>query len=333
MRDNLKGSLPKKALAETLNRIDGRGFKAYKDIQGKTYDFDLFLLKIAHVQGDPFAAPSRVNILVGKNAAGFPDWFADRKIRAVALEDFLARRAADAIPAVVNFNQGSGKSGCLRIAQTGQEVLESTAADFREGNVELRIEVGLPASGRRILGRRAGEIFFSELPEVVRKSAVYGNIDARKLEEHVKTVEDQDFLRSKLSGKGIVAFIGNGSALPRVSGVDNRPLQREKAVEFVSPPAFETEMELPHRGRVKGMGISEGVTLVVGGGYHGKSTLLKAVEAGVYDHIPGDGRELVATVEAAVKIRAEDGRRVEKVDISPFIRNLPGGIDTASFEL
>lgn len=71
------------------------------------------------------------------------------------------------------------------------------------------------------------------------------------------------------------------------------------------------------------MGIPEGVTLIVGGGFHGKSTLLQALERGVYHHIAGDGREMVITRQDAVKVRAEDGRNIEKVNISAFINNLP----------
>ncbi len=79
------------------------------------------------------------------------------------------------------------------------------------------------------------------------------------------------------------------------------------------------------------MGISRGVTLVVGGGFHGKSTLLEAISRGIYTHIPGDGRECVATDPDAVKVSAEDGRRIERVDISSFISDLPGNISTKAF--
>ena len=79
------------------------------------------------------------------------------------------------------------------------------------------------------------------------------------------------------------------------------------------------------------MGIRKGITLIVGGGYHGKSTLLKALEAGVYNHIAGDGREFVITDDTAFKLRAEDGRSITGVDISPFIKNLPNKKDTVHF--
>lgn len=105
----------------------------------------------------------------------------------------------------------------------------------------------------------------------------------------------------------------------------------KSAVCFQSPEEMEVEITLPHRGVIRGMGIRKGITLIVGGGYHGKSTLLKALEFGVYNHIAGDGREYVITDSTAVKLRAEDGRSIKKTDISMFINDLPNGKDTTHF--
>ena len=102
------------------------------------------------------------------------------------------------------------------------------------------------------------------------------------------------------------------------------------AIQFTSPQAFETTFNLPSGRAVTGMSIPEGITLIVGGGYHGKSTLL-GLERSVYDHIPNDGREFVITRHDAMKIRAEDGRGIQNVNISPFIDNLPGKKDTTHF--
>ena len=90
-------------------------------------------------------------------------------------------------------------------------------------------------------------------------------------------------------------------------------------------------MTLPNNGEITGMGIRKGVTLIVGGGYHGKSTLLNALEYGIYNHIPDDGREFVVTNADAVKIRAEDGRSIQSLNIDPFISNLPFDQDTTEF--
>ena len=104
-----------------------------------------------------------------------------------------------------------------------------------------------------------------------------------------------------------------GAILPRESGVSDLPMKN--AVAFRSPESMRIQLTLPHRGKITGMGIPEGITVIVGGGYHGKSTLLKALEQGVYNHVIGDGREYVVTRENAMKIRAEDGRSVLHTDI------------------
>lgn len=94
---------------------------------------------------------------------------------------------------------------------------------------------------------------------------------------------------------------------------------------------MEISIDLPFGNSIRGMGIPEGVTLIIGGGYHGKSTLLQALEQGVYNHVKGDGREYVITRADALKLRAEDGRAVSHLDLSLFIHDLPNGKDTHCF--
>ena len=320
-------------LRQILARIDGRGYKAYQDIKG-VYDFGEYVLSIDHVQGDPFAAPSRFSVRIKMEKAAFPSWLYANKIRKIALRDFLARAFEQAIGEVAKGRRGTGRSGLFMIDAGGQEVLERNAVVIDHGFVEARFTMGLPAAGRTILGRQAEEMVFVELPQIVRRTLFYRNLPAQKLQEHVQVVEDQEALRDQLEEGGLVAFVGNGSILPRRSGVDDRPLlpgKGEVVVPFQSPPDLEVELLRPHLGSIRGMGVPRGVTLIAGGGFHGKSTLLRALERGVYNHIPGDGREWAITIQEAVKIRAEDGRYIEKVDISPFIRNLPFGKDTAAF--
>lgn len=317
-------------LRRTLLRIDGRGYKAYRDIEGG-YDFGSYALSIDHVQGDPFADPSRVRLFIPPKTAEFPSWFFENRSRITALRDFLTRSAADAIarhkPRISRF----GKSGLILIDWPGQEILERTSVLARSEEIEVRLKIGLPAAGRTVLGQRALEIFFSSLPRLVESAVSFRNLPREGLENHIACNEDQDFLRQALREGGLVSFIGSGSLLPRRTGEDDRPLYTSQAVLFHCPSSMEHEFVLPHRGSVRGMGIPEGVTLIAGGGYHGKSTLLKAIERGIYNHIPGDGRELVVTDPSAIKIRAEDGRRIERVNISPFINNLPFGKETTRF--
>jgi len=320
---------PKEELYRVLSEIDGKGYKAYSRIRG-SYRFPYFTLFVDHVQSDPFAPPSRCRIRVPQKVASFPDHLFSTKVRKIALEDFLTRKFFRASKSVSE-RRGSGKSGLIYMDAPGQEVLERTSMLVCNEFVEARFAIGLPAIGRRILGKEAIEIFFEDLPSIVQTTLLFSSHDYGELKLHVDTVEDQEAIRDSLDELGLIAFIANNSILPRESGISDKPMSREKAIPFISPPSLEVEVETPNRGKIRGMGIKRGISLIVGGGYHGKSTLLRALEKCVYPHIPNDGREYVVSIKDMVKIRAEDGRSVEKVDISPFISNLPMGKDTKTF--
>ena len=317
-------------LRATLDRIDHRGYGSYKDLSGP-HDFGPFTLFIDKVQRDPFAPPSLVRIRTKENAFDH-DLFGNPGRRG-AFEDFLTRSVEREIRGTVRGNRGSGGSGRVEIQRTSQVVLPRTSMVVEPGYIEARMAVGLPARGRSVDARAAGTVLLEELPEVVRRGLVPapdGGVDVERARLHVETIEDANHLRRLLPDLGLVAFVADGAVLPRESGASDRPL-REGVVSFESPEEFRVEVDLPSRGAVLGMGVPEGVTLVAGGGFHGKSTLLSALSWGVYDHVPGDGREYVVTREDAVKIRAEDGRSVSGVDISAMIGELPGGRTTEDF--
>ncbi len=317
-------------LVDILHGIDGRGYKAYKQIRG-SWRFEEFTLVVDHVQGDPFAAPSRVRVLLEPGAAALPPEVLESSSRRIGVACLLARRFDESAAAHAP-GSGSGKSGEIRIEAPGQEVYRQTAVQVTAaGSVEARFTVGLPARGRTVLGRAAAELLGSAVPRVVDRSLRGPAHDPEGLRSHAETNEDADALRAALDGRGLVAFLADGAVLPRSSGVDQLPLAGPDVVPFRSPESLRVTLEAPNGGPVDGLGIPAGVTLIVGGGYHGKSTLLRALERGVYNHRPGDGRERVVTIATAVKIRAEDGRAVSGVDISPFIDNLPLGEDTGRF--
>ena len=324
----------KEDLRRILSRIDGKGYKAYKDIQG-CYDFAGFSLYIDYVQGDPFASPSKIRVQLPQRVYRYPKPLWNKRVRRIALEDWLARQVQFAIRRTVDGRRGSGKSGLIEIDAGRQEVLERTAVVVTPHWMEARLQVGLPASGRRVLGRQAEEMLCHEIPNIIKHGLLWRNLRQREGQHFVECVENQEAIREQLERLDLVAFVADGSILPRESGASDRPL-RQHAIPFESPPHLRVTMNLPNPLRngarqISGMGIPTGVTLIVGGGYHGKSTLLKALERGVYAHIPRDGREYVVTRRDAAKIRAEDGRRVERVDISPFINNLPYGRSTTAF--
>lgn len=317
-------------LQQLLARIDGRSYPAYKDTRG-AYQFPQYVLFIDHVQGDPFAAPSKLSIRVpGKKAEFSPQLYA-QPCQRIALQDMLTRLFARKAAQASGVARGSGHSGLISISRCGQEVLERTACVIHPatGDVVLRLEVGFPARGRTIDARELSKILFDLLPQCVEQSLLYRNLDGKQLQEVANLAEDQQYIRDQLPRLGLCAFVANGSVLPRASGVSQLPMKG--SVPFQSPAEWEVTLDLPHRGKLTGMGIPQGITLIVGGGYHGKSTLLKALELGVYNHMAGDGREYVITDHTAVKIRVEDGHSIHQTDISMFIHDLPNGKDTRCF--
>lgn len=317
-------------LKELLGRIDRRGYPAYKDTAG-AYQFRNYVLSIDHVQGDPFAAPSKVSVIVGAKQAGFPEEYYQNAWRKAALQDMLIRRFYQRAERFSFQAKGSGKSGMISVSRPGQKILERSACQINgtNGTIVFRLEVGFPANGRTVNARELGKILFDFLPECIEDSLYYRAYQKKAVADVIALSDDQQFIREELKKQGLAAFAANGSVLPRATGVSDRPMQN--AVRFMSPASMEVSMQLPHAGELRGMGIKKGITLIVGGGYHGKSTLLKALEAGIYNHIAGDGREYVITDDTAVKIRAEDGRSVKATDISMFIGTLPNGKDTKRF--
>jgi predicted ABC-class ATPase len=307
-------------LAGRLSALDGRGYGSYKQLRG-SYDLGSCRLVIDHVQVDPYAPPSLMRLVVDREAAGLPeDLLADARGR-VATCDFLARVLAGA----------ASRSGeRISIGTPGQEVLERTTVAITADAVEARLAAELPASGRRIQGRRASRLLTEDLPRLAEAALFHDRLDAQALRDHVTLHRDQEALRDQLAGLGLVALVGDGAILPRRSGDSDLPLA-EGAVPFESPASLRVAVDLPSGRRVSGMGIPDGVTVIVGGGFHGKSTLLRALERGIHPHVAGDGREWVITRADAAAIRAEDGRAVTGVDISPFISGLPSGASTRDF--
>lgn len=319
-----------KDLRQLLEMIDHRGYPAYKETHG-VWRFEEFILGIDHVQGDPFAAPSRLHVEVLESVAGIPTDMYDTPEKKIALEDHLLRRFVRASGKFSFQAKGSGKSGVIAVMRPGQEVLARSAVEIcKDGGLIARFEVGFPANGRTINARELVKILYQFLPQCVEQSFLYRNIDAKKAQTAVRLAADQAFLRRQMKEQGLLAFVADGAVLPRASGVSDKPMKQ--AVPFRSPESLRVTLQLSGGRTIEGMGIRRGITLLVGGGYHGKSTLLKALERGVYSHIAGDGREYVLTDADAVKIRAEDGRSIWHTDISMFIGDLPNKKSTDCFD-
>ncbi|RAJ55719.1 putative ABC-class ATPase [Streptomyces sp. Amel2xB2] len=311
-----------------MARLEGASYGRYKSLVGTSWklpgaEATGATLRLVRGQADPFAPPARVALRVPAEQAGFPAELWSTPVRRRALSSFVARRAAEV----------AGGERALRIDAGGQEVLDRGSCQISadDGGVTLRFGVALPGKGRRIDARAARGLLCREVPRIAERALRYAALDAAAVARFVETVEDSDALRSALPGLGLVAFVADGAVLPRGSGVDDRPASGEGVVPFSSPEGLRVTVELPNAGPVTGMGLREGVSLIVGGGFHGKSTLLRALETGIWDHVPGDGRERVVSRPETVKLRAEDGRRVERVDVHAFVGHLPDGSDTTDF--
>ena len=315
-------------LRQQLRSINRKSYPAYKGLKG-LYHFGNYILSIDHVQGDPFASPSHVSIQISHRDAGFPVEYYKDTLTGTTLCDYLTRQFEKQVSQYSFRAKGSGKSGLLTVSHCGQEILSRTACEITEKGITARFFVGFPANGRTINATELEKILFDFLPVCIQKSFFYSSLNAKELQNYIELAEDQEFIRQTLPAKNLCAFIADGSILPRESGISSRPMKA--SIPFTSPDSLRISINLPHTGKITGMGIPKGITLIVGGGYHGKSTLLNALELGVYNHIPGDGREYVITDATAVKLRSEDGRFIKDVDISMFINDLPNKKDTRCF--
>lgn len=315
-------------LQNLLHSVHRKSYPAYKSLKG-SYQFDNYILSIDHVQGDPFASPSHISVRISHKTAGFPREYYSDHVTRITLSDYLTRQFEKQVSHYTFRAKGSGKSGLISVSHCGQEILERTACEITEKGITARFFIGFPANGRTINATELEKILFDFLPVCVQKAFLYRNINHKELEQTIFLAEDQTYIRSQLAKRNLVAFVADGSILPRESGISSRPMK--VSIPFTSPESLRVTMDLPHKGKISGMGIPEGITLIVGGGYHGKSTLLNALELGVYNHISGDGREYVITDDTALKLRSEDGRFIKDVDISLFINDLPNKKDTRCF--
>ena len=321
----MKGSID---LQKTLSSINGKSYGTYKNLTDK-YKFNNYIFSIDHVQGDPFASPSKLKIIIDQKTSKFPLELFNTKYKKIALEDYLTRLFYSNINKFSSRVFGSGKSGLINISKCDQEILERTSIIVSSKEIQVRFEVGFPARGRTVLSKELEKILFDFLPQIVDNTLIYNNLNKSSIKNRIELSQDQNYIRKFIKENNYVAFIANGSILPRESGISSKPLKN--GLKFYSPKSLEVEITLPFKGKIKGMAIKKGLTLFVGGGYHGKSTVLKALELGVYNHIEGDGREYVITDDTALKVRAEDGRFISNTDISLFINNLPNGKNTKKF--
>jgi predicted ABC-class ATPase len=319
-------------LKHKLESINEKDYGAYQSLKGE-YDYSQFKLLIDQIPKDPYAPPHTgiYRVIVKNNFISQFNNIFNTKVSEIAFRDFLARNFYNATVKKSKGRRGTGNSGIITIATPGQAILERNSVIVNKEIIEVRFFIGLPANERKINSQICQVMLFEELPEIIALALFPENLDMRGLEQHIKTAEDAEYIRSILESLNLVAFIADKSILPRKSGITDEPLDINRVFPFKSPESLRVEIDLPHSGKIRGMGIPKGITLIVGGGYHGKSTLLNAIEMGIYNHIPGDGREKCISDFSTIKIRAYNGRYIEKVDISTFINHLPLQKNTTQF--
>ena len=314
-------------LRRILISLDGRYISSYNEMIGE-FDFGDFILSIDFIPDDPSKQPARLRARIALETARFPRDVFNNRSREIGARDFIARAFAGAASRLLN--PPAGKKGPrVYIDRPGQEILETSAVAVGNGFLETRFSAELPVRRDKILGEQAIDLIFNVLPKIIRSALHFKNIDGEGLADWIEANEDADAARSLLAEQGLVAFVADGSVMTGQALREQR-LSGPVLVPFRSPEELAVTLDLPNSGKTRGMGIPKGLTLIAGAGGQGKTTLLKALELGVYNHIPGDGRELVVAVGDTVGIRVEEGRRIENVDISPFYATY-GGVDAKHY--
>ena len=314
-----------------LRRLDGQLYSQYRSLIGR-HQLGEFEVVVDRVPPDPYAGGARVRLVVERQKANLPGDLTRPKERRLGVEAYLSARVVEAL----RHQFGSGRrqapgSGQVYVEPFDPAVLERSVCRVSAECIELRLLVDLPASARRIRGAQVEQLFCTGLLRLATSVLLFSERAACEARDAADTMDDHLELQRELSSRGLVSFVADDSLLARGGGADNGPRRDGHEVAFRSPDSLALELELPHAGKVRGMGIPAGVTVIVGGGFHGKSTLLDAIASAVHPHLSGDGRARVATIPEAVIIRAEDGRSVRRVDISGFLGRLPSGARSADF--
>lgn len=311
-----------------LKRLDGQNYGRYRSLQN-TWKLGDVRCRLTHIQADPYAPLSTMSIRIPMVETRIPEEYWDNSTKVVALCDFIHRVVLSEVKDHES-DVGDGNSGLIHMEEVSPCILRRSAVQIKKSELEIRIGVGLPGERRKIMARLALETLGFKIPEIWTKCAYWINLDQSALRDHLRVYQNQILYRKQLEEQNLIAWIANGSVLARSEGLKQTPLE-EGVVPFEAPETMSVTLKNLAGEPVIGMGISKGLTLIAGGGYHGKSTLLHAVEQGVYNHIPGDGREGVVCVGDAFKVKSEEGRRISKTDLSSFLGQLPQGISSECF--
>jgi predicted ABC-class ATPase len=305
----------KRELDRILNRIDGRRSKEYASIHGD-FDFSRFTVKIREISEGSLETLVVVRV-PQQSVAGFPPHVYNSPVRRTALEDYLTRQVARVLKKLTTFDESGVARRHIRIAEPGQQILPRTSLVITEEQVEARLYIELPVNEGRVDGKIAHSLFFDDLFSVTDGALIYHNLDLDEVERVVDTMEDADQIRQLLPTQGLVSFVGEDSLLQRKPGTDLPAPERQR--KLIIREELVKELDVPNAGTVRGIGIPSGLTLIIGETYSGRTELMHAIAAGIYNHIHGDGREYVVTQPDAAYIASEDARSVQRVDLRTFL--------------
>ncbi|QHI68444.1 P-loop domain-containing protein [Tichowtungia aerotolerans] len=314
----------RKEFYNALAEIDGKPFAEYESLAGD-YDFARYVIKCSAISTDKDADFPVFNIRVPQSIAELPGHLYDSPVRRTALEDMLARNLAEAVDQIARFDESGVARRHIMVAQPGQKILPRTCVAVTKEYVDARIRISLPfkvmMSGERLVdGEMARKLFFEDLPEVISNSIFCCNLNIAEAENFVNTMEDSDRVRQALATMGLVSFVGEGSFLAREKDSDNPDY--DNIAPFEVEGDVLAEVEVPNAGTIRGLGVPAGLTVVLGDDAGGRKSFMDALAAGVFNHVPGDGREHVLTVSDAVQIDADPGRSIQEINISPFFAEI-----------
>ena len=312
-----------KALYQKIRVFDGKSYGLYRSLADKAWDFGDFTLEFLHVQGDPFAPASRILVTAPLQTLGYGGEWSSTFERKLAISDYLLRKLSENVK-----ERFPDKNAAIEVETPGPEMLVRNALWVDNGTLRASLAVHLPGEGRKIQAELAAEILTMTLPDLLSASLYRTPENQAGIEKSFQTLETRRAILEELPKRGLVAFVPDGAVLPRESGLSERPLSG--AVPFKTPEELAVTFDIGGK-MLRGMGIPKGVTIITGGAYHGKSTLLEALVRSVYPHVPGDGREGIVVEESAFRVGVEDGRYVRGTDLSCMVRDLPGGVSTKSF--
>ena len=327
----------KKEFFSLLAELDGQAFSEYEQLVGD-FDFNRYVIKCANIDVDSPDANSPVfSIRIPQTIAEIPEYLFDTPVRRTAMEDLLLRRLSSNIEAIANYDHNGIARRHIHTASPNQKILPRNALLLTSEYIEVYVQITLPVQqaivdGEPMVsvdGEMAQHIFFDDLPEVVSNSLLYCNIDSAEADSFVNNMEDADRLRQHLGASGQVSFVAEGSLVSRLASADLPDYEQLSPVE-IDEELIE-DVEVPHIGTIRGLGIPNGLTLILGESNSGRIELVDALSQGIYNHVPGDGREHVVTVADAVNICAEVGRSVQQVDISAFASELSDGGNPSSY--